>query len=376
MSYADMKDKNMCKNASTESNAIVKKVAEINISGNIIAPMWYKTICFANGRPDLLAISILGDIYYWYRPKASRNSHDRETEKYLKKFSGDLLQRSYRQLENQFGASKKQIRRAIKNLCDLGVIEKILRNQLTSQGVIIPNVMFLKLNPERLMELTRPDAIRDKRNAPTNDVETAIEDINTSQNAHTSNYPVTETIPSYSHKGNHYVAPKGIPSAMQVNTYTKTTAQITCRDFCQSSSDEGDDVETYKQLIANNIRLNDLRHSILLSDYDKTLLDAIYSVICEVVCYPRSEVTIRGAQHPGEIVKGQLLKLSKDNIINVINSVSNVDEIKDQYAYLISALYIESLSVTDKSLRQDGMVQDILHITIDMTDEDSNNGGI
>lgn len=69
MSYADMKDKNMCKNASTESNAIVKKVAEINISGNIIAPMWYKTICFANGRPDLLAISILGDIYYWYRPK-------------------------------------------------------------------------------------------------------------------------------------------------------------------------------------------------------------------------------------------------------------------------------------------------------------------
>lgn len=54
-------------------NEIVDAMGSINISGNIIPATWYKTITKENGKPYLLAIAILADIVYWYRPSEVRN---------------------------------------------------------------------------------------------------------------------------------------------------------------------------------------------------------------------------------------------------------------------------------------------------------------
>ena len=57
----------------TSGNVIVDAMGAINISGNIIPAIWYRTITKENGKPYLLAIVILADIVYWYRPSEVRD---------------------------------------------------------------------------------------------------------------------------------------------------------------------------------------------------------------------------------------------------------------------------------------------------------------
>ena len=49
----------------TSGNIIVDAMGSINITGNIIPAVWYRTITKENGKPYLLAIVILADIVYW-----------------------------------------------------------------------------------------------------------------------------------------------------------------------------------------------------------------------------------------------------------------------------------------------------------------------
>lgn len=57
----------------TSGNEIVDAMGSTNISGNIIPAIWYKTITKENGKPYPLAIVILTDIVYWYRPSEVRD---------------------------------------------------------------------------------------------------------------------------------------------------------------------------------------------------------------------------------------------------------------------------------------------------------------
>lgn len=54
-------------------NYIVDQMGVLNISGNVIPQIWYKTITKTTGKPYLLAITLLADIVYWYRPKEVRD---------------------------------------------------------------------------------------------------------------------------------------------------------------------------------------------------------------------------------------------------------------------------------------------------------------
>ena len=47
---------------------IVDAVATLNITGNVIPEAWYHTIVNEKGKVNCLAIHILADIVYWYRP--------------------------------------------------------------------------------------------------------------------------------------------------------------------------------------------------------------------------------------------------------------------------------------------------------------------
>ncbi len=136
-------------------NPIVDEVGQINFSGNIIPESWYKTIVDENGKPNLLAINILADIVYWYKPSEIR-TEDGQSVTFQKKFADeDYLQRSYEQLIKKYNCSDSQARRSIKFLEDIGVIRRIFRTITTPNG-LIPNVMFIELIPGVLRELTFP----------------------------------------------------------------------------------------------------------------------------------------------------------------------------------------------------------------------------
>ena len=75
--------------------AAVDAMDRIRISGNIIPQSWYKEILRDNGKPYLLAVTLLADIVYWYRPVEDRDESSGYVIGLRKRFRGDLLQKTY-----------------------------------------------------------------------------------------------------------------------------------------------------------------------------------------------------------------------------------------------------------------------------------------
>ena len=116
---------------------------------------WCSNQVKPTGKPYVEAIMILADIVYWSRPTEVRDEMTGQTTRLQKKFHGDLLQRNYQQISDQFGISKRQAARAIVALEELGVIHREFRD-LKINGRSVNNVMYLELIPGRLQELTNP----------------------------------------------------------------------------------------------------------------------------------------------------------------------------------------------------------------------------
>ena len=136
-------------------NAIVDENAKLNISGNVIPQMWYRTVIRESGKPNLTAIIILADIVYWYKPTELRDENSGQVVAVKKKFKADLLQRSYQQISEQFGISKKEATNAVIFLEKLGVVKRVFRT-VNINGLVVNNVLYLELNVQKLRQLTYP----------------------------------------------------------------------------------------------------------------------------------------------------------------------------------------------------------------------------
>ena len=77
-------------------NEIVDENAKLNISGNIIPQVWYRTIIRESGKPNLTAIIILADIVYWYKPTEIRDEGTGQVIGVRKKFKSDFPTIIYR----------------------------------------------------------------------------------------------------------------------------------------------------------------------------------------------------------------------------------------------------------------------------------------
>lgn len=133
---------------------------EIAFTGNIIPQIWYRVFVkrdLKHPKPHLLAINILADIVYWYRPTEVRDECTGAVIGYRKKFSGDMLQRSYAQIAEQFGCSVGQAKDAIVFLEQMGVVCREFRT-IEAKGMNYNNILFLDLDADRLRELTYPSA--------------------------------------------------------------------------------------------------------------------------------------------------------------------------------------------------------------------------
>lgn len=151
----------------TTGNSKVDAMAAMQLTGNVIPQVWYKTILRENGKPDLLGITILADICYWYRPTEIRDEQTGQFQGYVKKFKDkDLLQRSYAQFAEMFGESKRSITDAIVRLEKLGVIKRVFRT-IEIGGTLYNNVLFIDLFPEVLYKLTYPEETGSRKESET-----------------------------------------------------------------------------------------------------------------------------------------------------------------------------------------------------------------
>lgn len=134
-------------------------LADLKLDGNIIPNQWFSVIGEVNRykkfRADLLAINIMAELVYWYRPRIDRDEKTGE-EKLVQKFHADKYQMSYGYIEKKFGSAKKGAKDACDLLVSLKAITREFRTITSKKGVKCNNVMFLEPVTEWVKANTLP----------------------------------------------------------------------------------------------------------------------------------------------------------------------------------------------------------------------------
>lgn len=278
----------------SSQNAIVDQMAGIVITGNVIPQNWYRAIVKPTGKPYVEAIMILADIVYWYRPTEVRDEMTGQTTRLQKKFHGDLLQRSYQQISDQFGISKRQAARAIVALEELGVIRREFRD-LKINGRNVNNVMYLELIPERVQELT-----------------------NLLQDESKSISPILET-PNSKNK-DRTIGKMEVGHARECDTNTKISPEINNKEYSILSYQE--ELEQFKkQIDYDAIRLD--------MPYQAEQLDEIVALAVEVLTTTKETIRVNKEERQAYLVQAQFRKLNIGHIRYVLDCLAhNTTEVR------------------------------------------------
>ena len=241
----------------------VQEISKMNFRGNVIPDTWYSLIIFENGKPDLNAIIILSDILYWYRAKEVRDEKTGKITGYKKRFSGDKLQRSYQDLADKFGLSKKQVRDAIKRLESTGLIETELRN-IEVKGTVLSNVMFITPNPIMIEKITFGE------------IATISEELNDhfKEEGVSLQGDIPIEVDTSLHESIHPPTQKYIPPYTEGRTYTKTSTETTTQTSTSNIYKLPDSDQPLLEVPHGDVRVPDPSQEVL--DYFNTTWKDIY----------------------------------------------------------------------------------------------------
>ena len=143
--------------ARLKTHPVTREVFEVgrrDLSGNSIPNHWWGMITLPSGHCDLLAIAILSEIIYWYRPTEIRCPESGETLGFTRKFDGPLYQRSYSSLAAKFKCSVRGVKAACYRLKALGLLDIVVKHGVrTNGGSVLNNVTYLVPRIDRLDDL-------------------------------------------------------------------------------------------------------------------------------------------------------------------------------------------------------------------------------
>ncbi|MDU4755428.1 DUF6017 domain-containing protein [Mediterraneibacter gnavus] len=293
----------------------VDRMSRLQISGNVIPVSWYKTIRKPTGKPNLNAIIILADIVYWYRAVEIRDEMTGQLIGLRKKFHSDMLQRSYQQLADQFGITKRDATNAIIELEKLGAVRRVFRT-LEVKGQRVSNVLFLDLNVTVLESLTYPKdtklrAPEARGRCPPNNVSLK------------SGRDVTEI--------SERVSPQFASGSTKTSeTYTENITE----DYSTKSS-----YQSY-QYVESMVK-EQIDYAALKSDnpYDERI-DELLGIIVEVLTSGAETIRVNREEKPAQVVKGQFHKITKNHIEFVLHSMNESQtKARNIRALLVTALY-------------------------------------
>lgn len=187
----------------------VDAISQIRFEGNVTPNSWYSHIIYSTKRgtyAHFLAIAVLSDIVYWYRASEIRDEATGATIGWKKKFSREKLQRSYKQIAEQFNGTVEQAKDACKLLSTLGLISLSFETVHRPNEASLGNVMFIDIHPEAIAAISyRPkpiDPLRVKSPSTSNHPEGSVKSPGGSgeiTHSYESNQPdITETSPETS----------------------------------------------------------------------------------------------------------------------------------------------------------------------------------
>jgi DnaD/phage-associated family protein len=134
-------------------NKQVKEIGKINLRGNVFDHGWFEYLKLANGKPNMVAITILGEVVYWYKPTEVRDEETGEVS-YKQKFKADMLQKSYQQLADSFGFTKRQVKDACDYLQEKNLLYIEFRT-IKVNGVPHNNVMYIEPISENVQIISK-----------------------------------------------------------------------------------------------------------------------------------------------------------------------------------------------------------------------------
>lgn len=320
----------------TTGNNIVDRMMQVDLtlSGaySCIPNTWYKTIRFDNGKPNLIACIILSEIVYWYKPTVVCDERSGHISQIKKKFKYDLLQKSYGDLAERYGISKQQATNAILYLEKIGVIKRVFRT-LTTYGGKLPNVLFIELNVERLIEITYPSDTRIKD-------DTNVDDRGVCTESDTYGYGEIDISTSIMTSG-----------TLEEQTNTNITPNISANI---TPSSRGTDEEEVRENVAANINLIELKNE---NPEKIDRIDMLYDVICDVVGSRAKTIRINKGEISQVIVKNEYLKIGKKEILYVLDTLDKPKEepVGNLYSYMKTLLY-NSVRMAKEYFNQKGKV--------------------
>jgi len=138
-----------------KANPVCTKIGKINFTDNVVPKNWFRTILLPSKKADLLAINILSEVVYWYRPSLICDEATGQVIGNRQKFRADKLQRSYQSFADLFGVSKRQIKMAIDRLVSTELVKTEFRTVLVGD-TMLNNVLFLEPIPENIAKITHP----------------------------------------------------------------------------------------------------------------------------------------------------------------------------------------------------------------------------
>ena len=280
----------------------VDKLYDSNMTGNLIPHSWYNRIVNDAGRPNLPAIIILAEIFYWYRPIIYQSEDDTDSIKLAKKFKEDMLQLSYSQLQEKLNLSKDQCRRAMDLLEEVELIRRHFRTIELSDGRRMNNVMYVELFAEKLMEISEscevdPSGINPNRVCD---------------------------------KSDELVGFIRIDSQINPMTNTNTTTKNSNKDYLSIYHNEIGKVKSqvdFDQLIEGR-------------RFDEGMINELVNLIAETNLSEKEHHMINGEPIPTARVRERFKRLDIDVLRMVLESIKSVSsKVSNTRAYMLTALY-------------------------------------
>ncbi len=316
-------------------NKDVDRMGEMNITGNIISPAWYKKICFANGKPNWNAILILSEIVYWYRPTEERDEETGLVTGYRKKFRADMLQRNYSEFGDKLGLTKRQVKTAMDQLEELGLIQREFRTiKIGSQYLY--NTLYIRLDAGRLYEITFGE------DDPPENV----------QRHEKKQQESTKRLKSGDKTDRGVVHPEAGGPTAGCKTDTENTTKTSSgdksypidrhdsrEDAVSPPGDRIDRIDSYRAMIKKNLEYDVMMHD-LKDDSDRKRFQEIYELICDVVCREGGTIRIAGEDKPCNAVRSAFLELNQEHVKYVMDCLEKTtSQIGNMRNYLLTALY-------------------------------------
>ena len=137
-------------------NKTVEQFQELAFNGDIIPHTWYETPLLKrkNGKPNMVAIILLANICYWYRPTVELDEATNTIVGIKQRFTYDKLRMFYQQWADKYGYSKRQVQDAIAFLKRAGLIIVELRTVRFEGGAPIANVPHVEPVFKKIKEIT------------------------------------------------------------------------------------------------------------------------------------------------------------------------------------------------------------------------------